>query len=196
MKNEFFSLSDLTLILVKEGNGTPHCAVIDTDKLEMANSFPGTWYALRKDNGIYVHGSTQNGTMLLHRVVINAEKGFDVDHINRNPLDNRFCNLQVVTHAENLQNQQETGRKNSTSGFRNVDWDKGKKLWRVTIRVNNKTMFIGRYKDLEDAVLAARNARQKYFTNSDKKKSVPQMETATDAINSLFNNHFNARGAV
>lgn len=42
------------------------------------------------------------GSLALHRFIMNAPKGMDVDHINGNGLDNRKANLEIVTHAENV----------------------------------------------------------------------------------------------
>lgn len=39
-----------------------------------------------------------------HRVILNAKKGQYVDHINGNPLDNRRCNLRLVSNADNCKN--------------------------------------------------------------------------------------------
>ena len=40
----------------------------------------------------------------IHRLITNANKGQEVDHINHNTLDNRRCNLKVVSHKENRLN--------------------------------------------------------------------------------------------
>lgn len=40
----------------------------------------------------------------LHRALIDPLPGLFVDHINRNPRDNRRCNLRAVTPSENVRN--------------------------------------------------------------------------------------------
>lgn len=49
------------------------------------------------------------GTFLIHRLIAETmcekpEGKYEVDHINRNSLDNRPCNLRWVTHSENMKN--------------------------------------------------------------------------------------------
>lgn len=46
----------------------------------------------------------------LHRVLINPLPGFYVDHINRNPRDNRRCNLRAVSPSENVKNSERNSR--------------------------------------------------------------------------------------
>ncbi|MFA5291973.1 MAG: HNH endonuclease signature motif containing protein [Phycisphaerae bacterium] len=41
----------------------------------------------------------------LARVILNPPKGQVVDHKNRNPLDNRKCNLRIVTNRQNMLNR-------------------------------------------------------------------------------------------
>lgn len=88
----------------------------------------------------------------VHRLVAEAflprQEGRDtVDHINRDPTDNRAENLRWVTTSENLMNK--GAQKNSKSGHKNISWDGERHLWRLQIQ--SKT--IGRYADLDDALL-------------------------------------------
>lgn len=48
-------------------------------------------------------------TERLHRYIMSLDNNhiedMEIDHINRNTLDNRKCNLRIVTKAENLKNR-------------------------------------------------------------------------------------------
>jgi hypothetical protein len=61
----------------------------------------------------------------LHGVIMNPPKGYDVDHINGDGLDNRRCNLRTCTRAQNGRNR----RGSAASGFKGVRWDKHKSAW-------------------------------------------------------------------
>lgn len=83
-----------------------------------------------------------------------------IDHINRNPTDNRLCNLRDVTASENVHNTSHSLR--NTSGVRNVVWHKRDKKWQAQIMVNNKYKYLGQFKDLAQARLVAEKAISLY----------------------------------
>jgi len=90
-----------------------------------------------------------------HRVVFALVNGFDpcdkeVDHIDRNPLNNKADNLRISTRNENASNKNTPA--NNTSGRRGVTWCKRTKRWMAQIGFNKKTVFLGRFKNFEDAV--------------------------------------------
>ncbi len=81
-----------------------------------------------------------------------------VDHINRDPRDNRIANLRQATHTENLQNKGKST--NNTSGHLGVSWRKDCDRWHARLRVDGKNHSLGYFKRLEDAVSARKAAEQ------------------------------------
>ena len=76
-----------------------------------------------------------------------------VDHINNNPLDNRVENLQLITQRENCLKD----KKNKTSQYQGVCWDKKSKKWRTSIRLNGCKINIGLFNNEYEAHLAYQN---------------------------------------
>ncbi len=83
-------------------------------------------YAMRRDN-------RSGKTILMHRVLLDAPEGIEVDHINGNGLDNRRVNLRLVTLQQNRRNRN-TGRNNQT-GYKGVTFDKKSGKWVMSLRV-------------------------------------------------------------
>jgi hypothetical protein len=82
------------------------------------------------------------------------------DHEDRNGLNNRKSNLRPASQA---QNQANTGPySNNSSGHKGVHWSKSRKKWVAEICVNYKTIPLGRYDNLQDAIAARRVAEEKY----------------------------------
>lgn len=78
-----------------------------------------------------------------------------IDHINRNPYDNRFKNLRQCTQAENRRNSSKP--RHNTSGVVGVLPDKrggNVKPWRAQITINNRCVHIGSYDTKEEAMAA------------------------------------------
>lgn len=83
-----------------------------------------------------------------------------IDHINKNKLNNSIENLRVASHSQNQHNK--AIQKNNTSGVKGVSWYKRLKKWQVQIMVNKKAIHFGHFDDLELAELVATEARHKY----------------------------------
>lgn len=133
-------------------------AIIDTDDLDRVLAFSrwnANWTAIA--NKYYVKG---RGGILLHRFVMNAPRGVDIDHIHHNPLDCRKAELRACSHANNLKNRQQA-QSNSVSGIRNVSWIPSKNRWRVCMESNGRKFHIGHFEDLEEAKRAAIEARRR-----------------------------------
>jgi hypothetical protein len=65
-----------------------------------------------------------------------------VDHINHDKLNNKLENLQLITNRENCSKDV----KNKTSKYTGVSWNKARNKWVSQIKINGKTVPLGRYK--------------------------------------------------
>lgn len=69
----------------------------------------------------------------------------EYDHRDRNPLNNTRGNLRPATHSLNSANKSKP--LGTSSDFKGVHWDKNRGKWLVKIKVNRKTINLGRYTD-------------------------------------------------
>lgn len=144
---------DYAEIYIKKGREYVK-AIIDKDDVEKCKSL-GIWsltssgYVIQCQNNIY-----------LHRFVMNAKEGIEVDHIYHNILDNRKSKLRLVTSSQQKMNTRL--RKDNTSGFRGVTYDKTRNTWNININFQNKH-FKKRFKTKEEAIEAADNIYKEYF---------------------------------
>jgi hypothetical protein len=81
-----------------------------------------------------------------------------VDHINNNKLDNRLVNLQLINHRENSSKD----RKNGTSKYTGVCWQKSNNKWQSEITINGKKKYLGLFTDEYEAHLAYQKALKMY----------------------------------
>ena len=94
----------------------------------------------------------------MHRLVYETfigeiPDGMQVDHINGIRHDNRLENLRLATHQTN-QRASRRKRKNATSKFRGVSWDKQSKKWFASITNFGRTLYYERFDDEAEAALA------------------------------------------
>lgn len=85
----------------------------------------------------------------------------EVDHADRNRLNNCKNNLRIVSHKTNNQNCKL--RTNShKSGFIGVNWNEEKQKWVATI-YKGKRYYYGSYIDKVDAIKARLRAEKELF---------------------------------
>jgi len=88
----------------------------------------------------------------LHRLIMNPPENLVVDHRNGDGLDNRRENLRLATKSQNLFNSRK--RKNTSSQFIGVSFDKRSGLWVAYIGLCRKKIFLGYFKNEIDAAKA------------------------------------------
>ncbi len=130
-------------------------AIVDDEDFEWLNQWK--WCAKKGPNTSYAKRATQ---LYMHRLILSAEKGMFVDHINGNGLDNRRENLRVCTHAENMRNSKLSIK--NTSGYKGVYWCKKRSLWIANIQNNGKVKNLGGFKIKELAARAYNEAAHNF----------------------------------
>jgi len=114
----------------------------------------------------YVQVGIHNLRYLLHRLVWIYHKGdipsgMLVDHIDRNPLNNRIENLRLASRSLNAYNSKLFTSNNS--GIRGVSFAKSRNKWRACITVNGKQKSLGYFHTIEEAIICRKEAEIKYY---------------------------------
>jgi len=146
-----------------------YIAIVDMD--DAARVVHLRWQAkiMPRNDGtfrVYVMRKRANGgkrfTEYMHRVVLNAKHGETVDHINGNPLDNRRCNLRIVSLSENGANRRPNvllGGKAMSSMYKGVSWNNGHAKWQARLRQKSLGYFIS---ETDAAKAYDRHAKQEF----------------------------------
>lgn len=134
-------------------------ALVDDEDYEYLTQW--NWYY----SGGYAKARVkETGKILaMHRLLLNAEVGGIVDHINRNKLDNRKSNLRKSDCVGNSRNRSKYNMQTS-SEFKGVFYDKkrGKYTGRITVE-RGKTLYLGHYALETDAAFYYNQHAIKYF---------------------------------
>ena len=100
----------------------------------------------------YACRSRARRTEWMHRLIVGLTRGdrLEADHINRQRLDNRRCNLRIVTHMKNAQNLPARG----ASGVRGVSLG-ANGWWNVRFTVDGKFNWVGGFRTFSEAADAS-----------------------------------------
>lgn len=111
----------------------------------------------------YVYLSYRNIEYLAHRVAALVMEGAwptdQIDHINGDKTDNRWCNLRHASHAENLWNRGKVGKKSVP--FKGV-YRTPEGRFKAEIKANGELRRLGHYDTAEEAAAAYDAAALKY----------------------------------
>lgn len=84
-----------------------------------------------------------------------------VDHINRNPGDNRLCNLRQCDQAQNVRNSRRS--RHNTSGLKGAIYRENRGHWYATTMVRGKKLYLGSFPTAKAAHAAYMKATRQYF---------------------------------
>ena len=120
------------------------------------NNFHGKFYAVRS----FMITKYKQSIVLMHRDIMNPKKGFVIDHIDGNTLNNIRLNLRICTHGENLRNQKLSIA--NKSGYKGVYFNKERNKWCALIQVYTIKYHLGCFINVIDAARAYNAAAIKY----------------------------------
>jgi hypothetical protein len=133
-------------------DGTPIIAPAIDAEIQSFTDFPDSF--ILSKNG-------KSKTLLIHRLIAiafipNPNNFPEIDHIDRNSLNNSLVNLRWVSKTQNGYNRN-MKTQNSSSQYRGVSWNKLRNKWFVQIKLNGKSKYIGRFETEKEGALAFNN---------------------------------------
>lgn len=121
-------------------------AKVDNSDYEWLMEF--SWSANRSPIGLWramKRRTDSSPEIYMHRLIMGAIKGQDVDHRDHDGLNNQRYNLRLCSHLQNMGNQ--VLRTNNKSGFKGVHWVKERRKFKSVIKYNYKATHLGYFDD-------------------------------------------------
>lgn len=142
-------------------------AVVDDIDYERLNKIKWALGTYRGNIKYAVKMKRVDGRMtciLMHRMILGATAGTQIDHIDHNGLNNQRSNLRFCTTSQNQANRRI--KRNTITGFKGVfkgDPRRTINPWFSQIGVRNKKLYLGSWPSPSLAALAYNEAAKKYF---------------------------------
>ena len=137
-------------------------AIVDDEDFKSLSKYK--WYVAKRGYGFYAQRhiiiDKKHINQQMHRVILNAKKNKEVDHVNGNTLDNRKSNLRIVSRSQNEWNRDK--QKNNSTGYKGITYVKRDKLFIARIRVYGKLIYLGGFKDKKRAAEAYNKGAKQY----------------------------------
>lgn len=118
--------------------------LISTHKWSIQDDGRGRQFALATSRA-----TGKKRSVRMHRLILDAPEGVQVDHANGNTLDNRRSNLRLASAGDNQRNKDEA---ESESGYKGVH-RKERGGWEASICVDNRNQSLGRFSSAAEAAL-------------------------------------------
>jgi len=133
---------------------------IVTNKILKSTCNPGGYsmIGIRKDK--------KRTVTTIHRLVMNAfTENYNskkcIDHKDGNRSNNNLKNLRWATHSEN--NSNKSVRPNTKCGAKGIIFEKRRNKYVARITINGKTIYLGQYDTIEEAMKVRMKKAQEVF---------------------------------
>ena len=129
-------------------------AIVDDEWLPILSRWK--WHAQDSGWGHYamrtIGSRSGKQRIYMHRYITMAPDGLEVDHINRDKLDNRWDNLRIVKPSWNRANK--APQVNNKTGFKGVCWDNTHSCYVAHIQHQYKQFNLGQFATAVEAAIA------------------------------------------
>jgi len=165
-KNKIIINDDYAEIFFNNNKGNISCStIIDIEDVDKISHYK--WFKKKDDRVVcnIVKEGVGKSHIRLHNIIMDFDEYnmFDkmVDHIDKNPLNNRKSNLRIVNAQVNSTNRRM--QKNNTSGVTGVVLKKSGSKYVSQIKFNSKMIRLLHTSDFDEAVKARLKAEIEYF---------------------------------
>jgi hypothetical protein len=137
-------------------------ALVDDEDFERVVE-AGSWRVHKRGARRWASHTGAQKDILLHRFILDAQPGQQVDHVNGDGLDNRRANLRWATSAENSANRRKGV--GAVSRFKGVGFDgrNPRRPWLACLQVRGVRRWLGSFGTEEEAAQAYDRAARESF---------------------------------
>jgi hypothetical protein len=135
-------------------------AIVDDEDYESLNKFE--WRVCNTGYAVRSVGNSKKRTqitILMHRFIMKAQPKQQIDHVNRDRLDNRKCNLRFCNDSQNQANR--GASKGNNSGYKGVYHSRHH--WKAEITCKKIRYFLGVFDNKVDAAKAYNEKAKELF---------------------------------